>query len=94
MHQSVNDRGFAWLPLHDKAMARRRVSSGVGRAMRSMPRSWSARASRSSSSERQGADAEGALSLLQEGAVSCFASTNQRDPSLKSFVMVKPKRTA
>lgn len=94
MRQSVNDRDFAWLPLHDKAMASRRVSSSVGRAMRSMPCSWSARASRSSSSVRQEASAEGTLSLLQEGAVSCFASTNQRDPSLKSLVMVKPKRTA
>lgn len=94
MHQSVNDRGFAWLSLHDKAMARSRVSSGVGRAMRSMPCSWSARTSRSSSSERQGADAEGALLLLQAGAVSCNASTNQRESSLKSFVTVEPKRTA
>lgn len=94
MHQSVNDRSFAWLSLRDKAMARSRTSSGVGRAMRSMPCSWSARASRSSSSERQGMDAEGALSLLQAGEASCFASTNQRVPSLKSFVMVKPKRTA
>lgn len=94
MRQSVNDRDFAWLPLHDKAMASRRVSSGVGRAMRSMPCSWSAKTSRSSSSERQGMDAEGALSLLQAGEASCFASTNQRVPSLKSFVTVEPKRTA
>ena len=94
MHQSVNDRGFARLSLHDKAMARRRVSSGVGRAMPSMLCSWSAKNSRSSSSERQGASAEGASSLLQAGEVSCFASTNQRVPSLKSFVTVEPKRTA